>query len=366
MKINLKDIDLNSFDIKTGEIAGNKVFLINPKNFNVQWTPDNLHLRSLMIDSEGNIVSHSFKKFLNVGEKPELYPNPEEYNDWVIESKEDGSLLICDWIFDSFNARTRGTISYKSLANFDDFDYVFKKYPRLIDVCRANPDDSYLMEITSPNQKIVIDYGNEPDIKFLGFIHKPTGLYYPAYSKEGEFIKSQISCKSPEIYMLTGNLSEMAAQVKKWERLEGIIIKYNNNQNFVKAKSDWYNFRHVLKGRLGSINNLIDLFVELKYPTYEEFFKNIQETVDFETATETSNKLKLITDAHKKSLTFEQEIITFLHRYIGDLKFLTRKDAAKRIMEEYKDLAGFAFMKLDNKSWGEKEWRKLLERKINE
>ena len=185
MIIDLKSIDLNSFNLKEGEINGNKVFLVTPNDFSCEWTKDNLNLRSILVDENGNILSKLFDKFFNLGEKPDLYPDPNNFNDWVLEDKVDGSLVGCSWIFNQFHARTRGTVSYKTLETSADFDFVFNKYPNIESICRANPDDTFLFEIYQPNHKIILDYGKEPELFFLGFIHKLTNLYYPPYSKEG-------------------------------------------------------------------------------------------------------------------------------------------------------------------------------------
>ena len=77
--IDLKSIDLESFSVKEGEIRGRKVYLINPRDFDVKWIKDNLYFRSLMVDENGEILSRGFSKFFNYLEKPELYPNPENF-----------------------------------------------------------------------------------------------------------------------------------------------------------------------------------------------------------------------------------------------------------------------------------------------
>ena len=176
MRIDLQKINKDFFNIKEGIVNGGEVYLITPHDITSKWTKETLNLRSLMVDKNGFIVSHSFKKFFNAGEKPNLYPNPDNFKDWILEDKIDGSLAICDWIFDKFNCRTRGTLSYKTLENAADFDHCFEKYPAIIDVCRANPDDTQLFEITTPNNQIVLNYGDKPDLTYLGFIHKPTGI----------------------------------------------------------------------------------------------------------------------------------------------------------------------------------------------
>lgn len=355
MKLDLSQIDLTSFKLKEGSINGKKVFLINPCDFDCKWTTENLNLRSLIVDEEGNIKSNSLKKFFNFSENPDLYPSPEKYDDWVLEGKHDGSLLICDWMFSDFNARTRGTLSYKSLLNAADFDFVFNKYPNIINVCRANPDDTFLFEITTPNNIVVIKYQNEPDIKFLGFINKPTGLYYPAYSQEGILIKNIIGCESPITYQIQGNLTILSNEVKDWIGREGIVLKYNYNQNFVKLKSDWYNLRHRLKSDYASIEKLLDLWIIQNKPSYSEFH-NFIESIDYELSVSCDDNIKKIIMAYDKV----NDNISRMKEVVIPLLSLSRKDSALIILEKYKCHSSYLFKLLSGKELDDRDIRKLL------
>lgn len=358
MQINLNEIDKNSFKVKEDEINGNKVFLINPADFDCKWTKDNLRFRSLLVDKDGQILSHSLPKFFNFTEKPDLYPNPENFNDLVLEDKIDGSLVCADWIFGSLNLRTRGTVNYKILDNAADFDFIIKKYPNIESVYRANPDDTLLFEITTPNNIIVLRYENEPEIRFLGFIHKKTGLYFPAYSEAGREYVKYIGCKIPEIFKIKGSISDINENIKKWEGKEGCVLKYNNSQNFIKFKSLKYLQLHSLKAGFNSIENLIDLFISQNYPSYEDFFLNISNMADYEIATNFRGQISKICDAYKEVKQIESGAAEFINKIQG----LTRKEQAAKILASYGDTnrASFIFCKLDGKPWDEKIYKKLL------
>ena len=356
MKIDIQSLDLTSFKLKEGIINGKKVFLINPCDFDCKWTVDNLNLRSLIVDEEGNVISNSLPKFFNFSEKPDLYPPLEKYNDWVLESKIDGSLVACDYIFDGFNAKTRGTISYKSLTNAADFDFVFDKYPNIINVCRANPDDTFLFEITSPKNIIILRYTDEPDIKFLGFINKPTGLYYPAYSNEGILIKNIIGCESPEIYQIKGNITDISNEVKGWVGREGIVLKYNNNQNFVKLKADWYLRLHRLKSELSSQEKIMDVWFSQNKPSYDDFYNYILNTFDYELAEYCKENITKIIDAYDKV----NDNISRMREVVTPLLSLSRKDSALIILESYKCHSSYLFKLLSGKELDDKDIKKLL------
>jgi hypothetical protein len=93
MKIDLLSIDTVQFYVNQHIIDGNVVYLVHPKNMGVKWTNDNIHLRSSIWDSDGNLVSASFKKFTNWGENPENFPVPESLKNTTVVEKLDG---CCD------------------------------------------------------------------------------------------------------------------------------------------------------------------------------------------------------------------------------------------------------------------------------
>jgi len=361
MIINLSNLDTESFKVKAGEINGNPVFLINPAELNCKWTKDNLHFRSLLIDKDGNILSHSLKKFFNFTEKPDLYPNPENFNDLVLEDKIDGSLVCVDWIFGSLNLRTRGTISYKKLENAADFDYIIKKYPNLESVARANPDDTLLFEITTPNNVIILKYENEPEIRFLGFIHKKTGLYYPAYSEAGKGYVKHIGCKVPEIYKIEGSLLDINDNIKKWENKEGCVLKYGDSQNFIKFKSLQYLNLHRFKSQC-NVNNLLDLYFEWDCPLHMDFLKKIEVAFDFECASMSASIVDDIMFARQQA----EYVISSLHVFVLWNKNLDQKSFALKNLADNKGDASFCFEIRNKGELSKKSLRKLIERETEE
>lgn len=359
MKIDLQSIDTESFILKEGFIGGKMVTLINPKEFGCSWTKDTLHLRSVIVDFDGNILSRGFNKFFNYSEKPDLYPNPMDYKDWVFAAKEDGSLICCDYIYDVLNVRTRGTINYTSMQNKDDFDYVLGKYA-IYNIVSTYPEYTFLFELYSPNHIIVLKPYDTPEIVFLGAIHKETGVYSPFYSEFGKTIVDKLSCKVPEVFSMNGDIMLIANVIKKWEKKEGVVLNYNNNRNMVKMKSDWYLLRHMLKSKLNSIDNLVDMFFNLENKDYNSFFNNIVETVDFETATELQGKISNIVDGYRDV----NKIITGMLRFVEKHKQLPRKDFASIVFSSYggegNNRASFIFTLLDRGELNNEQKKKLL------
>ncbi len=357
VKIDLQSLDTKNFKLKEDLLNGNVVYLINPVEFDCKWTSENLHLRSVLVDIDGNILSRGLNKFFNVGEKPDLYPNPEKYNDWVLTSKEDGSLMICDWIFENLNVRTRGTISYKNHENTSDFDYVIEKY-KLKQLVEKYSDYSILFEIYSPTNIIVIKKYEEPEIILLGIVNKETGIYLPFYNPTGRTIELEYGIKTPEMYKLSGNISELVDIIKKWEGREGVVLNYNKSQNYLKLKSDWYLIRHRMKSELSSCEKVIDLWISLGYPNYIDFYNEVIKSFDYEIANIARGHISNICEGYKEVL----KIIARMKSFVEPLKKLSRKDAALKILASYGETnrKSFCFQLLDSREIDDEGIKKLL------
>jgi hypothetical protein len=158
------------FNVTPNTFCGLDCYLINPE-IDAKWNTNNLFYRSLITDREGNVLSSGFPKFFNYGEKKDCYPNPENFNDWKLEDKIDGSLLIADYVNDQFSMRTRGTVSYSSQENAKDFELLPEKYPKVVNFLKENQHLSLLFEIVTPNNIIVVR-AQQIEFYFIGAINK--------------------------------------------------------------------------------------------------------------------------------------------------------------------------------------------------
>jgi len=333
-------------------------YLITPE-IDAKWDANNLFYRSLITDKEGNVLSSGWPKFFNVGEKPDLYPDPNTFKDWSIQDKLDGSLLIADFVNGKFNMRTRGTASYIKQENSKDFELLPEKYPKVVEFLKENNHLSLLFEIVTPNNVIVI---RPKDIEFylLGAVNKDTLQVLPSYDLVDVWRKT--GCVSmPQTYRMDNihDVTGISQFVKNWKGKEGIVLCYNNNQNRVKIKSDWYCFIHRVKSQLNSEENLIEYFIESGTPPYDEFYTKIETEFDFEIAKQLQEQIARITNAWEDVLKALDSIKDFIHSIRG---FKTRKEQAECIITTYKNCnkAPLAFSVLDNKEITKVQYIKLL------
>lgn len=359
MKINLEKLDLTNFKLKNGCLSGRVVQLIVPVEFNCKWTKENLHFRSVIVDYDGNILSRGFNKFFNAGESPDLYPAPDKYKDWVLTNKEDGSLMICDYIYDTLNVRTRGTISYKDHENTNDFDYVIEKY-KISSLLKKYEEYSILFEIYSPNNVIVLKPYDEPEIVLLGAINKETGIYYPFYTSLGKEIQSIVNCKVPEVFKFSGDILDIIENIKVWKNKEGVVLNYNDSQNQLKIKSQWYLTLHHLKSELSSVEKVMDVWLEQNMPDYNTFYNYIATTFDFELAEQIRGQISNIIDAKKEVDLIIAGMNKFINTRLRSLP--TRKEQAQVVLSSYSitNRSAMVFKLLDNKSLDKNDYKKLI------
>jgi hypothetical protein len=154
----------------------------------------------------------------------------------------------------------------------------------------------------------------------------------------------------PERYHLdskptTQSLSNL---VKSWKNKEGIVLVYNDGQNRIKLKSDWYLQLHRIKSQLNSIDNLIDYYIDNSVSSHEDFFKKVETEFDFEIASQLDEKLKLICQQGD----YFNDLIIEGKRFLQKMPVeYTRKEKAEKILEEYSESGNqsFIFCILDNK-----------------
>lgn len=350
------------FNIISNTFCNLECYLITPQ-IDAKWNKNNLFYRSLITDKEGNVLSSGFPKFFNYGEKPDCYPDPENFNDWKIEEKIDGSLLIADYVNGQFSMRTRGTVSYSSQENAKDFELLPEKYPEVVDFLKENQHLSLLFEIVTPNNVIVVR-PQQVEFYLIGAINK--NEMRVASSHDLLEIWREIGpIYTPHIYNFidTKDLSKIAENIKHWRGKEGIVISYNNGQNRIKLKSDWYLFIHRVKSQLNSENNLIEYYVDSGMPKYLDFYKKVETEFDYEIALQLTSQINKICTAGEKVKMLIENMKEFLSSIRG---FQNRKQQAEHIIDTYgsANRASFVFHMLNGKELTKEHIIKLLHQNL--
>jgi len=360
MKINIQSIDTNSFYVNEHILNGELLYLATPKQIGCEWNKDNIIFRSSLWNSDGELVSASFKKFVNWGEKPEVFPVPQSLRNCSVVEKMDGSTLIISKYKNQTIIRTRGTVDASTMEQNGHEIEIFKNeiLPKLIDFIDEDSDAwhcSFIFEWTSPLNKIVINYGDKPRFVLIGLI---THDNYHLYDQEDlNDIAKHCGLERPATYTFT-DITSLISDVELWEGKEGVCVYSKGGQEIHKCKSFSYLRLHRMKSELSSMEKVIDVWVAQGYPSYNDFYNYIMTTFDFELAEQCRGFISKIADGHKEVL----KIIAHMKSFVEPLKMEQRSFAAARIIGAYGETnrKSFCFNLLDGKELDGEAIKKLM------
>jgi len=335
-------------------LNGEMVYLVIPQQMGCHWTQQNKIFRSSLWDHNGNLLSAGFPKFVNFSENPEVFPVPLTINNCFFVEKIDGSLTCIDYRKNQIFMRTRGTISVDSLQNSTDFYYCLSKYPQIFQWLKDNSHYTLLCEITTPNLRIILDYGNEPDFWLVGAVNKDD--YSLMTQPELDELKNVLGLRRPELFSFN-SIEELLVKVSAWADKEGVCLYSKNGQEIHKIKAEIYLKLHRFKSN-ATLENTIDLFFEYKTPSYQELEKALQSQFDFECWKMIRGFASNICDGWKDV----QKIIVGITNFVEPLKSIPRKDAAKSILSAYGGggRSNMAFTLLDSRPLSTEQEKKLL------
>lgn len=358
MRIDLASVDREQFLVGEGMFCGLPAVLVTPQRLGAKWGRETVIFRSSVWDAAGNLISAGWKKFVNYSEAPDVFPPPTCLANCSILSKIDGSLLISDVVNRQWNLRTRGTFSASTLGNSSDFDAMRAKYLQLKDLHAKLGNHSILCEITSPNQKIVIDYGPEVDITLIGIVNKEDYSYLP--QSQLDSIAVMYGLRRPERYVFD-SIDKMLADVKEWVGREGVCLYHNNDQSITKIKAAKYLLLHYWKSEVSSVEKLVDLWLSLGTPDYQGFYDTIATQFDYELAEFCRGSISKICDAAKGVERIIQGFHDFAEK--NNLKTIPRKLAAEIVFGAYgkeTNRAGYVFHVIGGKELGSDCRKKLI------
>ena len=357
MKIDIQKVDLTQFMVHEHSLNGEIVYLIQPQHIGTKWHQDNKHMRSVVVNYAGEVISASLPKFTNWGENPEHFPVPTSLKNATVVEKLDGSTLIVSKYNGQYILRTRGTVDASKLANGFELE-LFKS--TILNKLQDNNDTwnySIIWEWLSPINKIVLSYGDEPMWKLIGFIDHTN--YSLATQDMLDVMAKKYDLLRPEIYTFT-DISDMLQIVDKWQDKEGVCLYSKNDQVIHKIKASKYLLLHHLKSELSNIEKVLDVWLEQGMPDYRSFYNYIFTAFDYELAEQIKGTISRICDAKKEVDLIVSGMNDFVNNRLKTLP--TRKLQAEQVISAYGNTnrASFLFKLLDGKSLGKEEYKKLL------
>jgi RNA ligase len=185
------------------------------------WDDVTLNCRGLVVDTNDNIVAKPFPKFFNMEELSDTQIPKESFE---VFEKMDGSLGIFFYYDGEWHMATRGSFTSEQAIKGMEI----AKRERLDRKCV--PGFTYLFEIIYPENRIVVDYGNDERLVLLSIVN-PEGneIPYEEIQMDGWDIVNRYDGVSDYT-----KLKEMISN-----DAEGYVIRFRNGMR-MKIKGDEY------------------------------------------------------------------------------------------------------------------------------
>jgi RNA ligase len=246
--------------------------------YEMLWDEVTIACRGLVTDDSGEIIARPFPKFFNYEEVIDKNAIPWDSEYVYVQEKMDGSLGILfnykgEWIL-----ATRG--SFTSDQAVKGLEILKSKY----DLKRFVPNVTYLCEIIYPENRIVVDYGEEM-ITFLGAttperelnwgttktLFRTSGIVYE------DVVWTSMDPLTEDLFKRYQNLNESGK--------EGFVIRFYPSDYRVKIKFEEYVRLHKIMTNFSTRNiwetlaNGEDLMTSL-VDVPDEFHEKIKDYVD--------------------------------------------------------------------------------------
>lgn len=283
-----------------------------------------------------NVVCYPFNKFFNYGE---TYADEIDWKSAKVTSKEDGSLIKIYSYNGEWRVGTNSTIDAEDALLNSPY---YKNFRELFDVAadnceldfdKLNPNYTYLMELCSCHNTIVVPY-NEPKLFHIGTRNNIT------YEEE----EVDIGIEKPKQYMLS-SLDDCIAMAATFDFTKEGFVVVDKNYHRVKVKSEDYVKAHrMISNNKVSEEKILSLICSgeeeefLSYfPTYTTIFQDIKIKRD---------KLKYLFYEIKKEVFSLKE------------KGMKRKDFAQLVKNN--DFSFLYFLMYDNSQLNFLDWENKI------
>ena len=303
--------------------------------------------RGLITNSSGDVIERPFNKFFNhndkyleqIGEKFDL-----DFEDATIQSKADGSLAILYWLNDEPFIATRGSfISDQSTEGSKMLKEVWQRQKSIGVGCPIflRRELTHLFEIIYPENRIVVNYGQDRKLIYLCSIDKETGK---------TIILDNISFDKVDFYTAEEFKYIMENQ-PEGTIMEGFVVTFKNGHR-LKFKLEDYKRLHYIMTNFNDwdiwkiLKDGKDLAEELK-DIPDEYYERIKEY---------ANKLR-------NRFSFRDGYVNGVYIRVIDLP--TRKAQAQEVFKAIdeskidKGISAAIFKMIDNKDYQPLIWDSL-------
>lgn len=294
------------------------------------WDEVTLMCRGLVTDNEGNMVAIPFQKFFNIEEN--RFTPTENFE---VYEKMDGSLGIVFWYQGQWVVATRGSFTSDQAIKATE---ILNKYNKDIMFRHL----TFCFEIIYPENRIVLDYGDDEKLVLLG-----------TFDKDGKEVDidmwSQYGFDVVKKYDGIKDFKELKSMIK--DDQEGFVVRFTNGDR-IKVKGVEYLRLHKIMTNMSTtavwecLKNGDDIETILK-DVPDEFYEKIKSYVrdlryGFFQISERAGKLH---DGFRYG------------KYNDKDPEPTKKEFAEFVLKQQKVLQPVMFAMWDKKNYDEIIWR---------
>jgi RNA ligase len=293
------------------------------------WDEVTLMCRGLVTDNTGDIVATPFQKFFNI-EEGKFTPTEK----FEVYEKMDGSLGIVFWFQGQWVVATRGSFTSDQAIKARE---ILKKYNTDIMFRHL----TFCFEIIYPENRIVLDYGDDEKLVLLG-----------TFNKDGKEIDvemwAQYGFDVVKKYDGISDYKQLKEMVKNDQ--EGFVVKFSNGDR-VKVKGVEYLRLHKIMTNVTTtgvweyLKNGEDVLEILK-DVPDEFYDKIKSYVQHLKY----GYFQISEDAGKK---FDGMMYG---KYNDKEPIEDRKEFAEWVLTQPKHMSGILFRMFDKKDYSEIIW----------
>lgn len=265
-----------------------------------EWDEITMAARGLIVNYETNeIVGRPFRKFFNYSENKT--PEEDMTGPFSVAEKQDGSLgILYQNPEGNYEITTSGGFQSDQAAHATE---IYNE--RYNGNWKPNPKLTYLYEIIYPENRIVVNYGDEDDIHLLGAVNKKTGKSVPL-SKIKEW-----KWKRANEYTEFKTLEEVVSAPNRSNH-EGYIVHFHNSDARVKLKHEEYLKIHKIATGVNS-RKVWDIMRD-ESSTWDSFRQSVpEEYLDY--LDKTQNEIQQKFDNHYKTILDETDRVK---KAVGD------------------------------------------------
>jgi T4 RnlA family RNA ligase len=299
--------------------------------FKKVWNEATIMSRGLILDSEYKVYARPFPKFFNWEELEGLNIEvPKEK--FTYTPKMDGSLGIIYFNGNEWDVATRG--SFASDQAIKAKEMLCELYPE----AQLTKGYTYLMEIIYPDNRIVVNYGEEQKLTLLAVIDNETGN-----DDFQEFNVAEFWFEAVTIHSKPVSFESLKSQDTNNE--EGYVIRFESGFRMKIKFEEYVRLHRIMTG----FNERTIWEMMKDEVDFNAILVNVPE--EFQ---EWINKVKAKHHANYMEIYYES---VKLYQEVD--KKASRKDQAMFILKENKELSGLVFNMLDGKEYNPTIWKMI-------